>query len=177
MGRPGRQKQLLAVAIGLGTALTWLCHQPAGRTSGFGRWQSRAHQCSIQRSTAGPGSDSQTSPCHVVRLEQNLEGLLSVRFLAEGSGPQLGAQHLLFAGALDTGQRPMHCHPDGRCMPHWPTRVVVASIAAASFDGRGLATTVPLTLLARGGCEVNRSVVRCEARNDAGERWSAQAQL
>ncbi len=173
-----RQRQL-ALVMGLGCVLTWIGIQPAGMAGGFGRWQSRASQCSVQSLLASKSSVRQSRTCQVVRLEQNLEGLLSVRFLADadGSGPQLGAVQVLFAGVLESGQQPMRCGPDGRCMPRWPTRVLVASVAAASFDQRGLATSVPHTLLARGRCEVMRNRVRCQAQNDAGDSWSAQAQL
>jgi hypothetical protein len=163
--------------MGLGCVLTWICIQPASMAGGFGRWQSRASQCSIQRLLASKKPASQSRTCQVVRLEQNLEGLLSVRFLADRSGPQLRAEQVLFAGVLESGQRPMRCGPDGRCVPRWPTRVVVASVAAASFDQRGLATTVPHTLLARGRCEVMRNQVRCQAQNEAGDSWSAKARL
>ena len=112
-----------------------------------------------------------------MRLEQNLEGLLSVRFLADGADSGLGAEQLLFAGVLEPGQRPMLCSPDGRCTPQWPTRVKVASVALARFDGRGLATAVPQTLLARGHCELMRRQVRCQAESDAGGLWSAEARL
>jgi hypothetical protein len=171
------QRLELALVLSLGCALTWICIQPAGVAGGFGRWQSRASQCSFQRLLANQSPPSQSRNCQMVRLEQNLEGLLSVRFLADGSSPQLGAEQLLFAGVLESGQRPMRCDPDGLCVPRWPTKVVVASVAAASFDGRGLATTVPQTLLARGRCEVMRNRVRCQAENDGGQRWSAQARL
>jgi hypothetical protein len=174
------QQRQLALVMGLGCVLTWIGIQPAGSMAGgFGRWQSRASQCSFQHFLASKSPVRQSRTCQVVRLEQNLEGLLSVRFLADaaGSGPQLGAEQVLFAGVLESGQQPMRCGPDGRCTPRWPTRVVVASVAAASFDQRGLATSVPQTLLARGRCEVMRNQVRCQAQNDAGDSWSAQAQL
>ena len=169
----GLQRRNLALAVALGSALSLLCCLPAGLAAGFGRWQSRAQQCSFQRGPAG----IQARRCQVVRLEQNLEGLLSVHFLADGSGTQVLAEQLVFAGVLGQGQRPMHCSSDGRCRPRWPTRLAVATVAATSFDGRGLATTMPHTLLARGECDVQRTVVRCQARNNTGEVWSAQAQL
>jgi hypothetical protein len=174
MGARWGHQQLLALTLGLGLggALACLGSPPAGLAGSFGRWQSRARQCSFQRSPGG-----QPRRCQVVRLEQNLEGLLSVRFLADEAGPQGGMEQLLFAGVLDSGQRPMACQQDGRCAPRWPTRMVVATVAATSFDDRGLATTVPHTLLARGRCEARRSQVQCHAENDAGERWSATAKL
>lgn len=158
--------------------LIGLCCQPAGRAGGFGRWQSRANPCSFTNSLARPiPPGHEPRRCQLVRLEQNLEGLLSVRFMADGSDLQLGAEQLLFAGVLENGQQPMRCRPDGRCTPHWPTRVAVATVAVARFDERGLATTVPQTLLARGHCELMRAEVRCQAKNDEGERWSGQARL
>ena len=165
------------LALALAGALIWVCHQPTGLAGGFGRWQSRAHPCHFATSAPRRTPASQPRQCQLVRLEQNLEGLLSVRFLADGSDRQLGAEQLLFAGVLDSGQRPMRCNPDGRCSPRWPTRLVVANVATARFDGRGLATSVPQTMLARGHCELMRSQVRCKAENDAGESWSAQARL
>jgi hypothetical protein len=169
----GLQRRNLGLAVVLGSTFSLLCCQPAGLAGGFGRWQSWAQQCSFQRGPAG----IQARRCQVVRLEQNLEGLLSVHFLADGSGTQVLAEQLVFAGVLGQGQRPMHCSSDGRCRPRWPTRLAVATVAATSFDGRGLATTMPHTLLARGECDVQRTVVRCQARNNTGEVWSAQAQL
>jgi hypothetical protein len=175
---PGPRQLALALVLVLTGGLIGLCCQPAGRAGGFGRWQSRANPCSFANSLARPTSpDREPRRCQLVRLEQNLEGLLSVRFLADGSDPQLGAEQLLFAGVLENGQQPMRCRPDGRCTPHWPTRVVVATVAVARFDERGLATTVPQTLLARGHCELMRGEVRCQAESDEGERWSAQARL
>ena len=172
------RQRLLALVMGLGCVLLpWASSEPAGRASGFGRWQSRASQCSFQRLLASDSPPSQSRRCQLVRLEQNLEGLLSVRFLADGSGPQHGEEQVLFAGVLEQGQQPMRCSPDGRCEPQWPTTMVVASVAATSFDQRGLATSVPQTLLARGRCELVRMEVRCQAQDRAGSSWSAQATL
>jgi len=175
--RREQQRQRLLLAIALGSALSWMGCQSAWQAGGFGRWQTRVRQCSFERGAAGGEPGPQARRCHLVRLEQNLEGLLSVRFLADGASPQERAVHLLFAGVLEQGQRPMLCRPDGRCLPRWPTRLAVATVAATSFDGRGLATTVPRTLLARGNCELKQTEVRCQASNDAGEVWSAQARL
>ena len=168
----GAGRTHLVIAIGLGGALTWLGSQPASGAGGFGRWQARTSQCSFQRS---PSIEARR--CQVVRLEQNLEGLLSVRFLADRSGPQGGAEQVLFAGVLEPGQPAMQCHADGRCVPRWPTSVEVGIVAAARFDERGLVTAVPQTLLARGRCDLTRARVRCQAGNGAGERWSAEATL
>jgi hypothetical protein len=162
----------LAMAIGLAGALTWLSGQAASVAGGFGRWQAPTNQCSFQR---GPSIEARR--CQVVRLEQNLEGLLSVRFLAHGSSPQGGAEQVLFAGVLEPGQPSMQCHADGRCDPRWPTSVEVGIVAAARYDERGLVTAVPQTLLARGRCDLNRARVRCQAGNGAGESWSAEATL
>lgn len=170
-GGIARQTRVL-VAIGLGGALTWLNSQPASGAGGFGRWQTRTSQCSFQRS---PSIEARS--CQVVRLEQNLEGLLSVRFLAYGSDPQGGAEQVLFAGVLEPGQPAMQCQADGRCMPRWPTSLEVGIVAAARFDERGLVTAVPQTLLARGRCDLTRARVRCQAGNGTGERWSAEAKL
>lgn len=174
---PSPHQRRLGLAAGLVGALGWLCCQVSGHAGGFGRWQAQVQQCSIQGGSAVSRPGWQARRCQVVRLEQNLEGLLSVRFLSDGSGVEHGAEHLLFAGVLEQDQRPMHCSADGRCRPSWPTRLVVATLSASRFDGRGLPTGVPRTQLVQGECEVTRAVVRCEARNAAGDAWSAQARL
>jgi hypothetical protein len=164
--------RLRLLSLGLGIAIVWLAPQPAGHAGGFGRWHTSTSQCSLRR-----GPSILVLPCQELRLEQNLEGLLSVRFISSGDGDLTSREHLLFAGLLEEGQRPMRCGEDGRCSPQWPTSLVVAGVADASFDGRGLVMGLPRTQLAQGRCELNRRSVRCEAHNAEGSSWQAEAEL
>jgi hypothetical protein len=144
----------------------------AARAEGYGRWQMETQTCELRR----PPSRL-TQPCSELRLEQNLEGLLSVRFIAAGQGDLIAREHLLFAGVLDPDQPAMRCRQDGRCEPQWPTSLVVASVADVRFDDRGLARGLPRTHLARGRCALSRRSVRCEASDRSGEQWLAEAEL
>ncbi len=110
-------------------------------------------------------------------MEQNLQGLLSVRFLATGQLDPIAQEHLVFAGVLESEQTAMRCGDDGRCNPHWPARLAVATVAAARFDLRGLVMGLPRTHLARGHCQLERTQVSCQARGPEGTLWSAEASL
>ena len=100
-----------------------------------------------------------------------------MRFLADGQREAIGLEHLVFAGALVSGEGEMRCSSDGRCRPQWPARLTVATVADASFDQRGLVMGLPRTHLARGHCQLERTRVRCQARGRNGEMWSAEASL
>lgn len=142
------------------------------RPADFGRWQVSPGSCQWQR-----GHSRLWFGCQGLRLEQNLEGQLSVRFLAGGRVDPIALEQLVFAGTLEPGQVAMHCNPEGRCQPHWPARLTVASVAVASFDRRGLAMGLPHTRLARGHCQLERGLVHCQALGVSGERWVAEAML
>jgi hypothetical protein len=144
---------------------------PAGAVD-FGRWQTSTSQCSWQRAPS-----RLRHSCRGLRLEQNLEGFLNVRFLADGQGESIALEQLVFAGALESDQVAMRCGSDGRCTPQWPARLAVATVAAASFDQRGLAMGLPRTHLARGHCTLERQRVVCQARGQGGATWIAEAEL
>lgn len=144
----------------------------ASQAADFGRWQASPSRCQWQRDPSRLWFD-----CQGLRLEQNLEGMLSVRFLADGQREPIALEHLVFAGALAPGEVAMQCDREGSCQPRWPARLTVASVAAASFDQRGLALGVPRTRLARGHCQLERDLVRCQAWGRGGERWIAEASL
>lgn len=144
----------------------------ASRAADFGRWQTSPSRCEWQRGPSRLWFD-----CQGLRLEQNLEGQLSVRFLAVGLREPIALEHLVFAGTLEQGQVAMRCDREGSCQPLWPARLTVATVATASFDQRGLALGVPRTRLARGHCQLERGLVRCQAWSRVGERWIAEASL
>jgi hypothetical protein len=142
------------------------------RAEDFGRWETSTSVCTWQRAPSALRHD-----CQGLRLEQNLRGLLSVRFLADGVRKAHGLEHLVFAGALESDEGAMRCSSDGRCRPQWPARLTVATVANASFDQRGLVMGLPRTHLARGHCQLEHDRVRCQAQGRNGEIWSAEAGL
>jgi hypothetical protein len=105
-----------------------------------------------------------------LRLDQNIEGLLTARFLAPG-------QEMVFAGSLASGQRPMRCNNDGACKPQWPTQLIVQTAADAGLDGRGLPASMPSARLAQGHCEIQKRIIQCQALAADGEEWRAKSTL
>ena len=142
---------------------------------GFGRWEAPLSQCRMK----SPGRPEE--PCRRLRLEQNLEGLLSIRFVRDGKGGQLASEELTFAGVLGEGHQPMHCRSDGRCRePLQPVQLMVGSVARASFNSRGLVDALPQARLARGQCRLALRAIRCEAREDGttdGSNWTAEGRI
>lgn len=158
----------LMAATGLGSTSL------PGRGQGFGRWETPLSTCRMRI------QGQAERRCARLRLDQTLEGVLSVRFVGEGEGGRLASEELTFAGVLPQGQKPMRCRPDGRCGdPPQPLSLRVASVAWARFNGRGLVDGLPQARLARGQCRLDRQAIRCEARldGDAKSSWMVQAQL
>jgi hypothetical protein len=119
----------------------------------------------------------QEQGCVRLRLEQNMEGLLSVRLIALSGSQVFGSRSLVFAGVLAPGQKPMSCSPDGKCKPQWPIRLNVSTLATnVELDGSP-APTLPLALLAKGTCLLEIRSLRCEASDSSGQVWKAQARL
>ncbi len=144
-----------------------------GRASGegFGRWQTSTSRCSLQR------GNTEARPCQELRLEQNLSGLLSVRFLSDGSTGLLAEEQLLFAGLLEQNQPAMVCDRQGKCKPQWPTGLAVATVGDSRFNERGLAIGIPQAYLARGRCTLEQRRIQCQAQGRDGQQWSAEAEL
>lgn len=144
-----------------------------GRASGegFGRWQTSTSRCSLQR------GNTEARPCQELRLEQNLSGLLSVRFLSDGSTGLLAEEQLLFAGLLEQNQPAMVCDRQGKCKPQWPTGLAVATVGDSRFNERGLAIGIPQAYLARGRCTLEQRRIQCQAQGRDGQHWSAEAEL
>ena len=150
--------------------------------AGFGRWESRLRQCSLEAASRPERS------CAHLRLEQPVAGLLNVRFVGGGSRERPGSEEVVFAGDLPALQPPLTCDAEGRCQaPRTPLRVRVRMVAWAGFDSRGLAETLPQSRLAQGECLIERMQVRCDAALKGGSaesgataaarRWTAQGQL
>lgn len=174
-----RQAWIAAGLIGL--SLSVLATAKADG-AGFGRWESRLRQCSLEAASRPERS------CAHLRLEQPVAGLLSVRFVGPGSRERPGSEEVVFAGDLHALQPPLSCDAEGRCQaPRTPLRVRVRMVAWAGFDDRGLVETLPQSRLAQGECLIERMQVRCDADLKGGSstggaptgprRWTAQGQL
>ena len=153
----------------------------------YGRWERDMRRCRLERRGGGDGGRSGAGPasrvlrqgCRGVRMDQQGEGLLSVRFLAGGSAAEGAvASQLSFAGVMESGSRPMRCQ-QLRCQPDWPIRLRVSAVAVSPLpdsavrESRG-APPLQQGQLARGQCQLSERVLRCRARSSDGEEWIAE---
>lgn len=174
--RRGQLTPLIGTLLLGGLAAVAPAHRPQPVSAeGFGRWETPLRHCRM--SSQGRSEH----PCRRLRLEQNLEGLLSIRFVGQGQGGLLASEELTFAGVLAEGHRPMACRPDGRCLePLQPVQLLVGSVARASFNSRGLINALPQARLARGQCRLALREIRCEAREDSAVGaavWRAEGRI
>lgn len=139
----------------------------------FGRWERSTRQCEIQRPNPQdgelmqPASAPEQLGCRSVRLDQQLAGLLSIRFLPRSRDRE--AQQLLFAGVLRPGSQPMRCQ-DRRCQPQWPIQVQLSAMATSNMRTLGL----PQARVIQGNCSLDQDRVLCTARDRDGRRWEAR---
>ena len=160
-----------ALLIGLTGCLAWgLALAPKAGSESFGRWERTLNSCQILHQPANLSSKKPSQSCFKLRLEQNIEGLLSARFVAAG-------EVVVFAGALAKGQLPMRCNRDGACKPQWPTQLEVTTVASGRLESSGLPAGLPLARLARGNCVIQKDRIDCHALAADGEQWRAQSQL
>lgn len=134
----------------------------------FGRWERNTQQCEIQLQEQ-PGAAPERLDCRSVRLDQQLAGLLSIRFLPASQGQGTPARQLLFAGVLLPGSQPMRCR-NRRCEPQWPIRVQLNALATSNVRTLGL----PQTRVVQGSCSLEKSRLLCTARDLEGRRWMAK---
>jgi hypothetical protein len=144
---------------------------------GFGRWETRLQDCTLKQGQVEMPLQAPRQSCVRLRLEQNMEGLLSARLIHPSGSQRFGSQNLVFGGVLAPGQRPMRCNPDGECQPHWPTRLEVATVASSLVSGNGQAPTLPTAVLAKGSCLLERHQLHCQAQDQGGRFWEAKATL
>lgn len=134
----------------------------------FGRWEHGLQQCEIQlQETIGPPTER--FPCRSLRLDQQMAGLMSIRFLPTARGRSAPAQLLLFAGVLQPGSQPMRCR-NSRCEPLWPIRVQLSALATSNVRTLGL----PQARVIQGSCQLDKGRVLCTARDREGRRWQAR---
>jgi hypothetical protein len=142
-------------------------------TEGVGRWERGVGRCRLKRqpATGAVGSAPVELRCRRLRLDQQMRGLLSVRFLAADGA----ASQLVFAGMLAPGSRPMDCR-QLRCFPRWPLGVNVRAVARSALlterGGGGLLQAQ----LAQGRCDLDRRRLQCWVRAADGEEWRAEVQ-
>lgn len=139
------------------------------RDGGYGFWQIGTSSCS--RNLAG----SPPSSCQQVQLDQQTEGLLTVRFIAPGAERD-SLNQLIVVGLLEPNSQPLACQ-QGRCQPAGPLSTVVSTVSERSFNGRGLAQGLPKAWLATGSCRFEGRSLRCEATAPGGERWQGNARF
>lgn len=137
---------------------------------GFGRWDMPISACQLTRQSG----DAATGPplrCQRVRLDQQLPGLLSIRFITPASAQAPTDLQMVFAGVLQPGSAAMQCH-DGSCEPRGAMRLQVSAVAETGFQPQG---TLLQAQLARGRCLWQERHLRCEAASPNGARWWAEA--
>ena len=165
------QKPQGALLIGLTGCLAWgLALAPKAASESFGRWEQTLSSCQILHQPADLRNKQPSQGCLKLRLEQNIEGLLSARIVAAG-------EVVVFAGALAKGQLPMRCNKDGACEPQWPTQLEVGTVASGKLEDSGLPAGLPLARLARGNCVIQEDRIDCHALAADGEQWRAKSQL
>ncbi|MCP9942082.1 hypothetical protein KBY70_06730 [Cyanobium sp. ATX 6E8] len=147
----------------------------AVQAEGFGRWDTKLRDCSLLQGRMELPLQAQQQTCQRLRLEQNMEGLLSVRLIQPSAHQRFGSQTLVFGGVLAAGQQTMRCNTNGECQPRWPIRLEVATVASSLADDQGVAPTLPTAQLARGSCLLERRTLQCQARDQNGHFWEAKA--
>jgi hypothetical protein len=153
----------------------------AVHAEGFGRWETGLQSCTLQQGVAGlpqpAGPQARPQNCARLRLEQNLEGLLSVRLITPSGIQHFSNRTLVFGGVLAPGQAPMRCSSDGECKPRWPIRLDVATVASNLVTNQDPAPTLPRARLAKGTCLLERRALACQARDQNGQVWEAKARF
>ncbi|MEB3362467.1 MAG: hypothetical protein VKI42_10135 [Synechococcaceae cyanobacterium] len=117
-----------------------------------------------------------TLACEAVRLDQQLPGLLSVRFFSRGQGPGPSKRLLMFAGILEQGSPAMACR-DGSCGWSSPMRSRVSVLADLGLSELGAASSLPTTRLVQGSCLLQGKRIRCQAQMEGEGSWWGQADL
>jgi len=143
--------------------------QGAAAAEDFGRWETHLHHCRMAVDVEANQAGAMRG-CQLMRLDQQMQGLLSVRFLDTTSGSRNASGQMVYAGVLDSGSPTMRCR-QGRCEPRWPMRLLVSAVANSGFDRRGLALGIPQARMARGQCLLQKRTVRCQASETEGARW------
>jgi hypothetical protein len=138
----------------------------------FGRWEGSLRRCRIV-STSSLVPPQPPTTCQLLRLDQQMEGLLTVRFLQPGGSGAFLDRQLVFAGVLAEGSRGMRCQ-GSRCEPRWPLRLRVSAVGQAGFGEATAAMGLTRAQLASGHCQLDARSFRCEAVGPEGRQWQAE---
>jgi hypothetical protein len=156
----------------------------------FGRWEREVRRCQLGMAPGGAIVHKPVAPsrrgliptrvaslgCQTVRLDQQLPGLLSVRFFSRGQGPGPSKRLLMFAGILERGSQAMACRA-GSCGWSSPMRLRVSALAELGLSELGGSTSLPTTRLVQGSCQIQPKRIRCQAQMEGEESWWAQVDL
>jgi hypothetical protein len=156
--------------------LPWAPLGARGELSGddFGRWERPLRRCSVITPSGTTGPVPPPASCRLLRLDQQMEGLLSVRFLQPGGDNAFLDRQLVFAGVLAEGSAPMACQRS-RCEPRWPVRLRVSAVGQAGFGDGEAALGLTRAELASGQCLLDARSFRCEATGPEGRQWRVDA--
>jgi hypothetical protein len=161
---------LLATLMALSAAGS-AARDPGEAAEGVGRWEQPLGRCRLERLTPAP----QRLSCRRLRVNQQLPGLLSLRFLAADAGPGKGVGQLVFAGVLEPGSQPLQCQRL-RCRPAGALRLRVSAMAANGGPEEPMASSLPRSQLAQGRCDLHPKRFWCQARGADGEEWQVVAE-
>ena len=164
----------LAGLAGLAVLLAPARGQGLGGPEDFGRWQSRPSHCRLRQSASSAGASRAARDCRSVRIDQQLPGLLSLRFSEASADGPLGSPQLTLAGVLQPGSQALNCR-DGRCQPHWPLTLQVSALADRGLRARVELSQLPQARLAQGICHLDAQGVRCQAEDSDGVLWQVEA--
>jgi hypothetical protein len=139
----------------------------------FGRWEGNLGRCRLV-STSSQAPPQPPTTCRRLRLDQQMEGLLTVRFLQPGGTGAFLDRQLVFAGVLAEGSRGMLCR-NSLCEPRWPLRLRVSAVGQAGFGEAMAGLGLTRAQLASGHCQLQARDFRCEAVGPDGQRWQAEA--
>ena len=162
MGRPRAWSWTIRPGL-LSLTLVLQSWAPSSHAEGVGRWESKLEACVLLQGLVDWPLQAQRQSCGRLRLEQNLEGLLTVRLITPSGSQRFGSQNLVFGGTLAPGQRPM--------------RLEVSTVATNLALEESLAPTIPLARLAKGSCLLERQALQCQARDQDGQVWEAKARF
>jgi len=176
-GAARRRRSRPTAAIGWALTMGLVAAPALGRDprpeGDVGRFSAGLTDCRIDT----PGFQSQRRPCGRLRIEQNLEGLLSVRFSLVDAPERVAGATLVFAGVLDPSSKPMRCRGDGRCTPRLPLQLSVNAIATTLAHDRDGTTSLPRSRLAAGHCRIDALAAHCQATGRDGTQWQASGFL
>lgn len=176
---------LLSAPLPLGLPL-----RAQGAVDDFGRWEREVRRCQLGMGPGGAVLPERVVPsgrglsparvaslgCETVRLDQQLPGLLSVRFFSRGQGPGPSKRLLMFAGILERGSPSMACRA-GSCGWSSPMRLRVSALAELGLSELGGTTSLPTTRLVQGNCQIQPQRIRCQAQMEGEGSWWAQVEL